>query len=178
MGPLGFIGGYERSGIHNIASHRELLSRQSISREPILGSLSICPGLAGPTGQLLNETHVRVLKTGSGQNGLAHGSELHSYLVLSLRSDKAQEFEEMWRKKCTRAHWNFSFKPARTSSFRPTCKPRLVDHLQINKVCVLCTVKANKHKNKEPKRNFICLLYRMQYQPCSVHVIVEFHVYN
>ena len=45
--------------------------------------------------------------------------------VLPLRSAKAREFGELWREKSTRAPWAFSFKLARTSSFRPARTDKL-----------------------------------------------------
>ena len=39
-----------------------------------------------------------------------------SRLVLPLRSDKVQEFKELWREKCARAPWTFAFKVTRTDN--------------------------------------------------------------
>ena len=55
-----------------------------------------------------------ILRTGSEQNGPAHGSE-----PLSSPTPVGQSAGELWREKCTCTPWTFPFKLARTSSFRP-----------------------------------------------------------
>ena len=60
--------------------------------------------------------NARVLITGSGQNGPAHGSE---WLRSLLQSAKVRDSGELWREKCTRMPWTFPVKLARTSSFQP-----------------------------------------------------------
>ena len=46
-----------------------------------------------------------------------HKSKMtQSHSVLPLRSDKAREFGDLWREKCTHAPWTSPFKLARTTS--------------------------------------------------------------
>ena len=72
--------------------------------------------------QSVLKRNARVLTTGSGQNGPAHGSE-----PLSSPASVGQSAGS-WRvvagKKCTRAPWNFPFKLARNNALRPTIPSR------------------------------------------------------
>ena len=73
--------------------------------------------LAGPTSQLLNETHEFSELVLARLTPLMDKSR--SVFSLRLAKARAREFGEFWREKCTRAPWTFPLKLARTSSSRP-----------------------------------------------------------
>ena len=66
---------------------------------------------------VLLKMDAQVLRTGSGQNGLNHGSEPFSSPA-SVGQSRRENLERCGGEKSMRAPWAFPFKLARTSSFR------------------------------------------------------------
>ena len=106
----------------------------------ILKSLFICP--VSPVRPLSLDSVLKwsahVLRTSSGQNGPAHGSEpLSSPAPVGQSAGK-----ELWREKCTREPWTFPFKLARTSSsFSAGQNGQMESELKLTRNCFVsyCT---------------------------------------